>query len=241
MLPLLADPRRLLDAWEAGCNASGVARDAVLLHACGAVEDLDGALDLPLGELAARAVDAHLESFGQVVEGVLRCGSCDEVLEVPVDLTSLPDAAGDGTATVQTAGAALRVRVPSTRDLLSVVDEADAAAALLERCVTTVSGGSVEVAALPPDLRAQVDDAAERLAGPAAVVVCARCPACGTEARAPLDVPAALWDRVRLAAPVLLAEVAELAAAFAWSEAEVLSLSPARRRAYLSLTRPGTS
>jgi hypothetical protein len=39
--------------------------------------------------------------------------------------------------------------------------------------------------------------------------------------------------------PSVLAEIAELAAAFAWSEAEILALSPPRRRAYLELLRAG--
>lgn len=237
----LPDPARLLDAWEAGSSVSGVARDAVLLHACGAVAGLDEALELGLGALSARAAALHVEAFGDVVEGVLRCGSCGEVLEVPVRLSTLPAPAADGTATVRTAGPALQVRVPTTRDLLAVADEPDPAAALLARCVTTAAGEPVDVATLPPEVRARVDAAAEELAGPASVVVRVTCPGCGAEARAPLDVPAVLWARVRLAAPALLEEVAELAAAFAWSEADVLALSPARRRAYLSLTRAGTS
>jgi hypothetical protein len=40
---------------------------------------------------------------------------------------------------------------------------------------------------------------------------------------------------VQAAAPVLLAEVAALAAAFGWSEDAVLGLSQFRRRAYLAL------
>lgn len=243
MLPegRLTDPARLLDAWEAGSVVSGVARDAVLLHACGAVADLDEALDLGLGELSALAVHLHVSSFGDVVEGLLRCGTCEEVLEVPVRLSALPAPAGDGVATVRTSTCpALRVRVPTTRDLLAVAEQPDPAAALLARCVTTVAGAAVDVAALPPQARVEVDAAAEQLAGPASVVVRATCPGCGTEARAPLDVPAVLWERVRVAAPRVLEEVAELAAAFAWSEAEVLGLSPARRRAYLSLTRAGS-
>lgn len=238
---MLHEPALLLDAWEAGSAVTGVARDAVLLHACGAVGDLDEALDLGVGELAARAVDVHVAAFGDVVEGVLHCGSCDAVLEAPVLLSDLPAATADGTATVATSGPALQVRVPTTRDLLAAADAPDPGAHLLACCVTSVTGTPVHVAGLPPDVRAAVDAAAEGVAGPASVVVRATCPGCGAEARAPLDVPALLWERVQLAAPALLAEVAELAAAFAWSEAEVLSLSSARRHAYLSLIRAGSS
>jgi hypothetical protein len=124
---------------------------------------------------------------------------------------------------------------------VAVAAAADPAAALLARCVTAAGGSPVDVAALPEDVRVEVDAAAEQLAGPGSVVVRVDCPECGAQARAPLDVPALLWERVRLAAPALLEQVAELAAAFGWSEAEVLALGPARRSAYLALTRPAAS
>ena len=67
----------------------------------------------------------------------------------------------------------------------------------------------------------------------------ASCPECGADVGAPLDVGALLWDRVARAAGEALHEVAELAAAFGWSEADVLGLTPLRRRAYLELVRGG--
>ena len=59
------------------------------------------------------------------------------------------------------------------------------------------------------------------------------------ETSAPLDLTDFLWRRVASEAPQLMAEVAELAAAFGWTEAEVVGLGAARRRVYLELARGG--
>jgi hypothetical protein len=50
-------------------------------------------------------------------------------------------------------------------------------------------------------------------------------------------VAALLWVEVEAGAIALVQDVHLLAAAYGWSEAEVLGLGPARRRAYLELVR----
>ena len=61
------------------------------------------------------------------------------------------------------------------------------------------------------------------------------CPACGHEWEATIDVPSYLWEEVVASARRLAREVAELAAAYGWREADVLRLTPWRRRLYLAL------
>jgi hypothetical protein len=220
----LRDPATLLSAWEAAAGLPRAARGAALVAAAGLAEDLDAALDLPISEAAALGIRVHAEAFGGTVDGVLDCQACGQELDVAVPLTELGAEAG-GTATVGD----LLVRAPTTRELLEARDGDD----LLGRCV------SGDPASLDDELRAAVDAAAEELAGPAAIVVRAECPECGATASAPLDPGALLWERVTAAVPTALAEVAELASAFGWSEREVLALSPLRRRAYLELARSG--
>jgi hypothetical protein len=55
--------------------------------------------------------------------------------------------------------------------------------------------------------------------------------------QAALDAAALTWAQVRAAAGRLLGDIADLAAAFGWTEAEVLALPERRRAAYLELTR----
>jgi hypothetical protein len=220
----LRDPAQLLSAWEAAAGLPQPARGVAVLEAAGLVEDLDAALDLPISDAAALAIGVQAEAFGAIVDGVLDCEACGLELDVVVPLLEF-GAAGGATARVGD----LAVRAPTTRDLLEAQDGEE----LLERCV------GVQAASLDGELRAAVEAAAEELAGPAGVVVRAECPECGAIVSAPLDPGALLWERVAAAVPAALAEVAELASAFGWSETEVLGLSPRRRQAYLELVRGG--
>jgi hypothetical protein len=226
----------LLAAWEATVAVPELARGPALVAEAGLADDLDAALDLPLGESAALAARLHADAFGDEVEGLVTCEPCGTVLDVSVPLAELPAPRGDATVVVAPGGE-LRVRAPTTRDLLAARDSPDPAQALLAACVTGAGGAPADPDALDEASLALVDDAAEELAGAAAIVVRVACPECGAAVAAPLDVGALLAERVARAAAEALGEVAELAAAFGWSEAEVLALTPLRRRAYVELVR----
>jgi len=234
---MLPGPADMLATWEAAAGMPSVARGAVLVERAGLAPDLDTALDLPVGRGAALAARVHAEAFGAVVDGLLRCAACGEELEVALPLEAVAADAGGETATV---GGGLVVRAPTIRDLLLAGAAQDAERTLLERCVSGPDGASIDPGSLSDDARAEVDAAAERLAGVAGLVVRATCPVCGADASAPLDVGALLWERVARAARALLAEVAELAGAYGWTEGEVLALTPLRRHAYLELARRAT-
>jgi hypothetical protein len=61
------------------------------------------------------------------------------------------------------------------------------------------------------------------------------CPVCGDGFEDNLDLPAFLWAEMTAKAKRLLTEVHHLAAAYGWSEAEILGLSAARREFYLGM------
>lgn len=230
----LTDPATLLAAWERAAAAPGLARGPVLVHR---PTDTAGALDLPLGEVARRAVEEHFAAFGGTVDAIVTCPGCGEVLVLELSLRDVadygPDGADGGWCAV--AGAALLARSPTTRDLLAVHGESSAEAELLERCVRDGAGRPAQADALTVAERDAVDTHLERRNAAAAVVLRSTCPACDGDVAAALDPGTLLWEQVHAAAPLLLAEVATLAAAFGWTEDLVLGLAPTRRRAYLDL------
>ncbi|MFC0031708.1 hypothetical protein ACFFMM_19490 [Micromonospora chaiyaphumensis] len=228
----LDDPGRLLAVWEAAATAPPAARGPVLLHAAGLLPDLDAALDLPVGTVAALAARLSVDSFGDPVDAVLTCG-CGEVLDVALPLDPVAGLPAGDTGAV--AGGTLRVRAPTARDLLAAGHSDDPLGTLLARCVRDADGRPVAPGELTADQRRAVDTAAEELAGAAAVVLRTRCPGCGDAVVAALDVTELLWERVTHRAPAVLAEVATLAAAYGWAEADILALPAGRRRAYLAL------
>ena len=63
------------------------------------------------------------------------------------------------------------------------------------------------------------------------------CPGCRHEWSAPFDIATFFWSELKARAEMLLREVHELAAAYGWSENEILGLSAARRAAYLEIVR----
>ncbi|HEV8568088.1 MAG TPA: hypothetical protein VGQ92_13565 [Actinoplanes sp.] len=234
MTGTLADPAALLAAWESAAAAPAPARGAVLALAVGLAPDLDTALDLPLGEVAAHAARMYAQAFGPAITGVVACPDCGELLEATVGVADvLTPTASD--AALTTSHGPVAVRAPTTRDLLAVRHEPDPAGALATRCVRAVDGGPDTTVAAADAVA--VEDAVEELSGAAATVLVLACPGCSATVRASLDLPALLFERVRAAAPRLLEEVATLAAAYGWSERGILALSPARRSAYLELAR----
>jgi hypothetical protein len=230
--PSLRDPATLLRAWEAGLDAPPVARGAVMLQA---VLETD-VLGLPLPALAAIAVRCYEEAFGVHVEGVMDCETCGSRLEVTLRLPDVVRAPTDTEDTTPPPG--LQVRVPTTRDLLDAEASAHPADTLLDRCVTRRGRTGTGSPVLGQEDRDAVDRLLERLAGAALPLLRATCPECGSEAVAAVDPTALLAARVEAEVPALLADIAALARAFGWAEADVLALPPRRRAAYLALAQP---
>jgi hypothetical protein len=238
----LTDAATVLAAWEASAQAPPAARGAALISAAGLVHDQEAALDLPLGDCAALALGAFVASFGPVADCAAECPGCAESLELPVDLRALPTAAG-AVETVRVAGGrALAVRAPTVRELLAAAEHDDPRRSLLAAClrplepaVSTAGAAAPDEHMLDAEAEAAVDAAAERLAGAAAVVLVTTCPGCGAEVRVGLDPGELLWEAVSDAAERLLGEIATLAAAFGWTEPDVLALPPGRRAAYLAM------
>lgn len=226
-MPGLDDPRTLLAAWERAAHARPAARGAALLPA---------SPEESLAETAAQAATAYVAAFGPRAAALLTCPACAETLEVVVDVAALagedlpPDA-----ATVPTARSTLTVRPLTTSDLLAVQGARDPVTALAGRAVRDAHGNAVDPTVLSEADMAAVDAASMALAGIAAATVTTVCPACGERVSRPVDVAALLWEQVRSRAAALMDQVATLARAFGWTEAEVLSLPAARRAVYLEM------
>ena len=63
------------------------------------------------------------------------------------------------------------------------------------------------------------------------------CSACGARSEAVFDVAVYLWTEIEAEALRLLRDVHCLARGYGWGEADILALSPFRRRAYLELVQ----
>jgi hypothetical protein len=186
--------------------------------------------DWSVGRRDGLLLDVHAAAFGRAIELVTECPACGEALELSLAVADIRVDAGDvGAEHVLPDG--LRFRLPTSADLLAVAavpDIAAARAALAERCV--VAGGPPEESAL-----AALAAAIAKLDPQADIDLALRCGECGERWTVPFDVADHVWRRLDAPARSLVADVAALAAAFGWSEAEILALSAERRRLYLDL------
>lgn len=221
-----------LDLWEALTATIPPARGAAVLVARGVAPDLAAACDLPLAVAAREALAELRERVGATLDAVTSCPACEALLDVSLPLDEV--LAGSEVRADDLRVDGVVVRGPTTADVLAALASAEPAATLRARCATWPEGAAPYA---DVDLAARVAEAAEQLAGAAGASVRLDCPECGGDVLADVDVIRLLTEQVTEQGLGLLADVAMLAAAFGWSEQDVLAMSPARVRAYLGLAR----
>ncbi len=226
----------LLGLWETGVALPPAARPAALLSVSGG-EPLQTVERLPLGKRDSRLLDRYRETAGTRFEALTDCPQCGGPVEIEFETGDVERPAGtDGPVTVDEEGWTASWRPPDTLDFLHAAEAGTIEGArrvLLGRCLTVSGGGEEPPAALLSklmELAAAADPQAD-------VRLAIQCPTCNAAWQAPFDIGAFLWKRIEAEALRLLRDVHELAASCGWSEAEILSLSPARRSAYLQLAR----
>lgn len=239
----------LLDLWDAGDGASPAQR-ALLLVASAWPDEC--ALDArPLGFINARLLQLRAALFGPVITCLANCASCHAELEsrVPIDaLLALGRKPSGGphafAATLDIDdGTRVAVRIPCIGDLLSLDGaRGESGAALLARIVDPVTVGGTDEGGERCDPERLTPDACRQIerwvadADPLGVIhLSLRCPECSASWREPLHVVDLLWIELSHHASRLLREIARLAQAFGWSEADLLGMPVQRRLRYLAL------
>jgi len=140
---------------------------------------------------------------------------------------------------IEADGFEIRLRLPDTSDLVAASAAGgveQARAVLLDRCVSAHRDGrTIAPADLTPGAIAAISQEMTRCDPQADVRLDMVCSACGNRWDASFDIVSFLWKEVQRAARRALREVHAIASAYGWSEAEILNMSPWRRRAYLSM------
>lgn len=240
MLRLDAD--ELLDCWERGRESTPLERVVMLLASAG----IESPGSLALGEANRLLLALRVGTFGPRFEGRATCLGCGASCGFDVDVealgASLPASQAERTASIR--GVSALVRPIRLEDLLAPGDDAMAAARgagtaaeLVARCAGSimVDDRAIAAEALDHESIAGLADAVIA-ADPAALITLSLCcPECGAGWEAPFDPAATLWTEVDAAARRLLEEVHLLARGYGWRERDVLSLSAARREAYVQL------
>lgn len=193
---------------------------------------------LSIGERDARLLDVREATFGASATAATACVHCGERVEFTISLAAVRasrPALAEGE--LEAAGLLLRYRPPNSEDVCAAQASPDPRGALVARCLLEArrNGATVAQPELPPDVLAPLAAAIAASDPQAEVLMDYSCPACGRCGQTLFDIVAFLWEELRAHARRLLLEVAALARAFGWRETDILSMSAARRRAYLEL------
>src|SRR5262245_9851279 len=133
---------------------------------------------------------------------------------------------------------AARFRLPTGADQEEAADTPDpetGARLLLQQCLMGVTVEGRRFEALSPTMAAQVSAAMAQRDPQAELRLSLTCPDCGHTFSALLDAATYLFQEVVARQDTLYREVHLLALHYHWSEAEILSLTPRKRRRYLDL------
>jgi hypothetical protein len=233
----------LLGAWERGLRELPACRPLALLTTAYPQTDPSELAELSLGRRDGELLALRESLFGREVAALAVCPGCGERLDLTFSTETLRDTTvGEPEATrlsLQAGGYDISFRPLNTLDLAAVRGDDPAAdrrrlfaccllqASLADRPCTADELPEVVVGAVA-DRLAEADPRADLRLGLA-------CPECEHRWEAALDLASFIWDEVDAWAPRLLREVHLIAGAYGWSEADILALSPTRRRLYLEL------
>lgn len=236
----------LIVGWERATRESWVERALTLVRLFHPETDRSEVSRLPIGERDARLLAIRAAMFGSSVDCLTNCPRCAESMEASFSIDDVRSRVGDnrvaeeGPHTLEVNGYQVTFRLPNSMDLLAIDERRDDRSLerqVLASCVLETKEHSAVVD--PEDMPDWVVDAvAERLADAdplADVQLTLECAECGHAWDATFDIVTHLWAELDARARRLLAEVHTLASAYGWREADVLALSPTRRRAYLEL------
>jgi hypothetical protein len=233
-------PAALLQAWERGCDASPGARGLILLAIARPDVALSELADWPVGQRDAALLGLFERLFGAELAAQAECPRCGAELEMNVPVSTIRVEAPVPAANafvLDHAGHRVTYRLPTAGNLAALGDVAidDTRSDWLARqCLVETDGGEVSGDVLQA-LKAAIAATSAAVDPLAEVELQLDCPACALIWQSPFDVVSFLWTELDAWARRMLREIHILASHYGWNEAEIVALSPQRRRHYREL------
>lgn len=234
---------------ENASNAPPVVRATELLARC--VQHMEGRepvtrdalVELVAGDREALLWHARRLTVGDRLQATLRCpaeGCCATMdLDLRIsDLLQAPYPTARAEYESEHQGLRLRFRLPTGADLEAVATEEDEVVAsrhLLEHCVIGVYDGEHALEKWSADWLADIPEQMLALDPQAELELALTCPECDHAFNAVLDATAYIFEELDVQSRDLYHQVHTLALYYHWSESEILSLSPTKRRRYLEM------
>ena len=232
-----------LNVWERARSVSPVDCALLLAASAGNGVSRDELAQCSIGRRDAHLLNLHEKLFGPKMTGRANCPACAQAIEMNFSVTEIRAGSEEGFApqfTTRFDEYEITFRLPNSNDLATLVAGDDIVTQkrrLAQRCVLSASRDAQAIAfeQLPNEAVSALSERMAELDPQGDVQLALTCPRCSNRWEAPLDIVSFVWTEVQAHAAQLLRDVHLLASNYGWHEAEILSLSPARRQAYLEL------
>lgn len=220
---------RLLSAWESAASVPMSRRAALLLSVTHLERSSTDWASCPLGERDHALLRLRETLFGVTIETVAACRACGESMEAQFQTSDLTARfAPPGALECEVNGRTIRFRVPTEADVVAAIASSDPRRSLIERCVELA--GSLQDPEMDEVIRAMEAEDPQ-----ADIHIEVKCPSCVAVNKLAFDIVSYFWADLTDWARRILAEVHTLAAAYGWSEADILAMTAFRRRMYLQM------
>ena len=249
----------LLTAWDRALGQSSMQQALVLLAAVYPEHSMGQLAQWSVGRRDACLLTLRERLFGSQLNGVTVCPQCRQRIELAFNVSDIrvgptmadPIVPVDEVMTLTAGGYRVQFRLPNTLDLEAIETSADVnqmREQLLHRCITSVvwekaEKGDGEPVNNPTPLPMTLVDAIVACMAEADAQADTRlalsCPDCNHEWFSTFDIATYLAGEIHSWAKYILREIHSLARAYGWREADILTMTPRRRRAYLELLENG--
>src|SRR5262245_56357355 len=229
--------------WETGALQHPLDRALTMLAAAFPDKSRADLARLSIGQRDHRLWELRQRAFGSDVVGLTACPECGVRVEFQFLISDIQAGASDSSGQEHQLHAGpwhVCFRLPDSRDLAAIAVAGGcqrAAAQLVAKCVLSAKRNECETAL--DDVPAEILEAVERkmseLDPQAELRMDLHCANCGHKWQTWFDIADFAWTEVAAMARRLMRDVDVLARTYGWSEAEILGLTPVRRRAYLQL------
>src|SRR6266568_5793654 len=234
--------QEILSIWELGLEQHPLDRALTMLRVAFPEWPWDELVTLSIGQRDDLLLTIRESTFGSRLMGLAVCPECQDRLEFTIEIADIHTAQGvqpvDQEYQLTVDDYELRFRLLNSTDLTAIVGCRDVLTArrlLIERCVVQArqNGAEVDRATLPETVSSALARNMIKYDPQAEVVLDLSCAACGQRWQTLFDIVLFLWSEICAQAKRLLREVHTLAQSYGWHEADILSMSAARRQIYL--------
>lgn len=221
----------LLELWERCAGEHPLDRALTLLGLIDAQTPRGELAALPIAERDRRLFALAAALFGPEIALISTCPDCQAETELAFTIAQIEASRPSDVETViKVRDRQIGYRMPDSRDLARALAAPDPGAAR-----RVLLGALLKDDTPDAEILEALDTALAARAGLEVLTLSHVCTSCGAAHESVFDILDYLWRRIAARARRALWDVHQLARAYGWTSAEILSLSPGRRAAHIAM------